>query len=68
MFRIIKCAFMQRRKTLLNSLVNTKVFLNKEEGTKILKELNLDINIRAEKLTLEDYAKITNLVLNNMKN
>lgn len=68
MFRIIKCAFMQRRKTLLNALVNTKVFLNKEEGTKILKELNLDINIRAEKLTLEDYAKITNLVLNNMKN
>ena len=27
---------MQRRKTLLNALTNTKVFLNKEEGLKIL--------------------------------
>jgi len=64
MFRIIKCAFMQRRKTLLNSLCNTKVFLNKEEGEKILKKLNLDINIRAEKLSIEDFANITNMICN----
>lgn len=63
MFRVIKCAFMQRRKTLLNALVNTKVFLNKEEGVKILKELNLDENIRAEKLTLQNFADITNKIL-----
>lgn len=61
MFRIIKCAFMQRRKTLLNALVNTNVFRNKEEGIEILKKLNLDINIRPEKLSLEDYANITKL-------
>ncbi len=61
MFRMIKCAFMQRRKTLLNALVNTKVFRNKEEGIQILQKLNLDINIRPEKLTLEDYANITKL-------
>ena len=30
MFKIIKSAFMQRRKTLLNALTNTKVFLNKD--------------------------------------
>ena len=63
MFRIIKCAFMQRRKTLLNALVNTKVFLNKEEGIKVLKELNLSEDIRPEKLTLEDFANITNIIL-----
>ena len=63
MFRIIKCAFMQRRKTLLNALVNTKVFLNKEEGIKVLKELNLSEDIRPEKLTLEDFANITNNIL-----
>lgn len=63
MFRVIKCAFMQRRKTLLNALVNTKVFLNKEEGIKILQELNLDENIRAEKLTLKNFADITNKIL-----
>ncbi len=63
MFKIIKSAFMQRRKTLLNALTNTKVFMSKEEGIEILKELNLDENIRAEKLTLEDFAQITNKIL-----
>lgn len=63
MFRIIKCAFMQRRKTLLNALTNAKVFINKEEGIRILNKLNLDENVRAEKLKIEDFANITNIVL-----
>ncbi len=61
MFHIIKCAFMQRRKTLLNALVNTKVFSSKQEGIKILEQLDLDTNIRPEKLKLEDYANIAKL-------
>ena len=60
MFKIIKSAFMQRRKTLLNARSNTKVFLNKEEGLAILKKLNLPDDLRAEKLTLQDFANITN--------
>lgn len=63
MFKIIKSAFMQRRKTLLNALTNTKVFMSKEEGIEILKELKLDENVRAEKLTLENFAEITNKIL-----
>lgn len=63
MFKIIKSAFMQRRKTLLNALCNTKVFISKEEGMEILKKLGLDVNIRAEKLSLEDFSNITNLIL-----
>lgn len=62
MFQIIKCAFMQRRKTLLNALVNTKVFENKEEGMKILEKLDIAINMRPENLRLEDYANITGLI------
>lgn len=62
MFRIIKCAFMQRRKTLLNALVNTNVFKNKDQGAQILETLGIEINSRAENLTLEDYAKITDLL------
>ena len=62
MFKIIKNAFMQRRKTLLNSLTNTKILKNKEEGTKILKRLNLNENIRAEELTLKKFAEITDLL------
>ena len=63
MFKIIKSAFMQRRKTLLNALTNTKVFMSKEEGLSILKDLNLDENVRAENLSLEDFAEITNRIL-----
>ena len=63
MFRIIRSAFMQRRKTLLNALTNTKVFLNKEEGIKILNKLNLSEDIRPEKLSLQDFANITNKFL-----
>jgi len=62
MFMIIKSAFMQRRKTLLNALTNTKVFLNKEEGIKVLKKLNLKENVRAENLSIQDFANIANLI------
>ena len=67
MFKIIKNAFMQRRKTLLNSLTNTKIFKDKEQGIRILSELGLEENIRAEKLTLEDFAKITNIMNKNIQ-
>lgn len=62
MFQIIKCAFTQRRKTLLNSLVNTNIFNSKEHGSKILKEVNLKENVRPEELTLEDFARIADLI------
>ena len=67
MFMIIKSAFMQRRKTLLNGLTNTKVFLNKEEGLQILKKLNLEENVRAENLSIEDFANIARLICENGK-
>ena len=63
MFKIINSAFMQRRKTLLNALTNTKVFINKEEGIKILQKLGLSENVRAENLSLQDFANITNIIL-----
>ena len=62
MFMIIKSAFMQRRKTLLNALTNTKVFINKQEGLEVLKKLNFDENVRAETLSIYDFANITKLI------
>ncbi len=62
MFMIIKSAFMQRRKTLLNALTNSRVFLNKQEGIEVLKKLNLDENIRAEELSINDFAKIAEII------
>ncbi len=64
MFKIIKSAFMQRRKTLLNSLTNAKIFSTKEQGQKIMKELNLNENIRAERLTLQNFADIAEKLSN----
>lgn len=61
-FRLIKSSFMQRRKTLLNSLSNSGVFDNKDVIKNILEELDIDEKIRGEKLTLEQFAKISNLV------
>ena len=67
MFMIIKSAFMQRRKTLLNALTNTKVFLSKEEGIEILKELNLNENVRAEELSIQDFANIAKSITERKK-
>ena len=58
MFKIIKSAFMQKRKTLLNSLTNSNLFGNKDEIEKILQEFNIDLKKRGEKLTLAEYAQI----------
>lgn len=67
MFMIIKSAFMQRRKTLLNALTNTKVFLNKEEGLEILRKLNLGENTRAENLSIQDFANIAQIIIEKSK-
>lgn len=63
MFKIIKQAFMQRRKTLVNALSNLAIFNNKEEIIQLLKELNINEKVRGEALTIEQYAKITNRIL-----
>ena len=52
---------MQRRKTLLNALVNSGMFKDKEEGIDFLKKANLPENIRAENLKIEDFALLCNL-------
>ena len=60
-FKLIKIAFMQRRKTLVNSLSNSG-FIEKNKITEILKQLNINENIRAEKLSIQDFANIANKI------
>ena len=62
MFRIIKQAFMQRRKTLVNALSNMDIFKSKEEIIRMLEDLNINTKVRGEALTIEQYAQITNYV------
>ena len=59
MFKIIKYAFTQKRKTLLNSLTNNGIFENKQKGTEILNSLGIKENVRPEELTLEQFEKIS---------
>ena len=64
LFKIIKIAFMQKRKTLVNSLNNGNILDGKESIEKMLTELNIDLKARAENLTLEQFAQIADYVEN----
>lgn len=59
-FKVIKSSFMQRRKTLLNGLLNGGIIKNKEEGKQLLEKLRLPENIRGENLSIEQFARIAN--------
>lgn len=64
LFKVIKLAFMQKRKTLVNSLTNGKLLNSKEEIENMLISLDIDTKIRPEKLSLEEFAKISDYVYN----
>lgn len=57
-FKVVKVSFMQRRKTLMNSLVNGGILKNKEEARRMFEELGLDVNVRGENLSMLDFEKI----------
>jgi len=59
LFELIKIAFMQKRKTLVNSLANSGKYGSKEQIEKALIELNIDLRIRPEKLTLEQFVELS---------
>lgn len=61
-FDIIKSGFLQRRKTLINALLNAGIIKNKIEGAKLLEKINLPENVRAENLSIEDFARLCNLI------
>lgn len=61
-FKLIKASFMQRRKTLLNGLSNAGI-IEKEKLRNILKELNINENIRGETLTMNQFAQITKKIM-----
>lgn len=63
MFRLVRAAFNQRRKTLQNALHNMpELNLSKEQVVTALKEMGLPETVRGEKLTLEEFAKLSDLL------
>ena len=59
-FNLIKSAFSQRRKTINNSLMG--IGKSKAEIKEVLESLNISANLRAENLSMEQFAEISNSI------
>jgi len=62
-FRVVKAAFGQRRKTLLNALAAGSLGKTKEELRDLLKRNGIDENRRGETLSLNEFAIIANDII-----
>ncbi|MBE5969287.1 MAG: 16S rRNA (adenine(1518)-N(6)/adenine(1519)-N(6))-dimethyltransferase RsmA [Lachnospiraceae bacterium] len=63
MFKIIRAAFNQRRKTLTNSIANSgELNYLKDDVGKALETMGLLSTVRGEALTLEQFAKLSDLL------
>ncbi len=63
LIKLIHMSFAQRRKRMVNSLYSSKFMgMAKDDLEKLLQKNGLDINTRAEQLTLQDYINITNSI------
>ena len=58
--RTVKAAFSQRRKTLKNCLVGAG--FDKEKVSAVISALGFDENIRGEKLSIEDFGRISEML------
>lgn len=63
MFRLIRASFQQRRKTLANGLSHANIRgLSKEQIQEAILLLGVPENIRGEKLTLAQFAELSNII------
>lgn len=62
LFALIRASFNQRRKTLANGLANG-MGISREQVTAALKEMGLPATVRGEALTLEQFAALSNLLI-----
>jgi len=63
-FKLVKAAFGQRRKTVLNSL-STGLGKSKEELSAALQQADIAPTARAEQLTMEQFGTLCNLLFPN---
>ena len=63
MFALIRASFNQRRKTLVNGLGNAAgLSVTKEQVRAALEQMGLPATVRGETLTLEQFARLSNLL------
>ncbi|MBD8973928.1 MAG: 16S rRNA (adenine(1518)-N(6)/adenine(1519)-N(6))-dimethyltransferase, partial [Clostridiales bacterium] len=63
LFSLIRASFNQRRKTLQNSLVNGGIPVTKDQVVNALERLALSPTIRGEALTLEQFAALSDILV-----
>jgi 16S rRNA (adenine1518-N6/adenine1519-N6)-dimethyltransferase len=66
-FAVVRAAFNQRRKTVLNALSNGFPDLSKERTLQVLEAANIGPSLRGEVLSLEDFAAIANVMYRVLK-
>lgn len=66
LFKIIKSAFAQRRKTLENALINGKIVTSKERIQEIFDKLGIEKNVRGENLSLEQYESLCKIIVKSL--
>ena len=59
-FAVVKAAFGQRRKMLLNALAGSALGFSKERIQQVLAQTRIDGSRRGESLTIEEFAKLAN--------
>ena len=63
LFKIIRASFNQRRKTMMNGLNNSpEIPFSKAAVAEALREMGVPENIRGEALTLQQFARLTDLL------
>ena len=68
MFRLIRASFNQRRKTLANGRKNSgELNLSKEVITAAIEKLGKGSSVRGEALDLEEFARLTNIIKEEME-
>lgn len=65
-FKVVKSSFLQRRKTLSNSL-SSGMSMSKQSVNDILMRAEIKQNARAEELSMEQFAQIANIISDNDK-
>jgi 16S rRNA (adenine1518-N6/adenine1519-N6)-dimethyltransferase len=64
MFSLVKAAFGQRRKTLLNALKGTEGLDSKDKIREVLESCNIQLDRRGETLSIEEFCRLANCVYN----
>ena len=60
---LVKKSFSARRKKLSNSLTNTGINgMSKQDIDEMIESVGLDLNVRAEEVSIENYVKMANII------